>query len=372
MLGVVNSFTKNGIVTTDYDPSNTSTYKVVNPIYEEFMLSVQEEEDDIAATIIRENTIYDPDTMEIISQPEVITELNYINHGYAFAYINMTDKKVKFGSKYKFSQKRKQKIWNFYESINTIKTKDLGDNKYKVYNEFLTIEAVADKYFPNDEADRSMFMDSYNLYCEFFGVYTSGTATEDNNFKPGTGGGTDTEESEDSDSSNSGEQVSGGMDIPLYLQYSGSWADKPYGTSTITKCGCAPTCLAMVMSYLRGKTILPSDIVDFTGNKYYVNGVGSSWDIFPAVAIHYQVSCSNLGMSESEVIDALKNGRPVIASMGPGTFTKGGHFIVLRGVTAEGKVLVNDPNDNGVKDHKNKSFDMSLIMSEAKNFWSFY
>ena len=34
---------------------------------------------------------------------------------------------------------------------------------------------------------------------------------------------------------------------------------------------------------------------------------------------------------------------PVIASMGKGHFTNGGHFIVLIGVTDSGKILVYDP-----------------------------
>ena len=68
---------------------------------------------------------------------------------------------------------------------------------------------------------------------------------------------------------------------------------------------------------------------------------------------------------------ALSTGKPVIASMKKGTFTRGGHFIVLRGITEDGKILVNDPNDNAKKQHFNRSFDLSLIKREAKAFWCF-
>ena len=49
--------------------------------------------------------------------------------------------------------------------------------------------------------------------------------------------------------------------------------------------------------------------------------------------------------------------------MGPGTFTTSGHFIVLRGVTADGKVLVADPYSYSFSQRK---WNLSLIMREAK------
>lgn len=44
-------------------------------------------------------------------------------------------------------------------------------------------------------------------------------------------------------------------------------------------------------------------------------------------------------------------------------FTKGGHFIVLRGITAEGKILVADPAS--VK-RSNQEWDLSIILEEAR------
>ena len=46
---------------------------------------------------------------------------------------------------------------------------------------------------------------------------------------------------------------------------------------------------------------------------------------------------------KDDVIEALKNHQPVICSMKGGKFTNGGHFIVLTGITEDGKILVNDP-----------------------------
>jgi len=162
-----------------------------------------------------------------------------------------------------------------------------------------------------------------------------------------------------------------GMAIPLYYQYSGGWQNIAFGGGNIASSGCSVTCIGMVFSYLLGETITPNQIVEWTGNRYYVDPAGQSWTIFPACAGQWGVECQNLGKDANAVVNALSSGRPVIASMSKGTFTKAGHFIVLRGITADGKILVNDPNDNSSKNFVNKEFDLNLIMRESKNFWSF-
>lgn len=67
-------------------------------------------------------------------------------------------------------------------------------------------------------------------------------------------------------------------------------------------------------------------------------------------------------MSAQEIVAALKEGNLVVAIMAEGHFTRNGHFIVLRGVTAEGKILVADPAS---VDRSNQEWDLSLIMNEA-------
>lgn len=62
----------------------------------------------------------------------------------------------------------------------------------------------------------------------------------------------------------------------------------------------------------------------------------------------------------------------MISSQSPGLFTSGGHFIVLRGVTSSGKVLVNDPNDSSEKNYINREFEMmSEVHSTARAYWIF-
>ncbi len=209
-----------------------------------------------------------------------------------------------------------------------------------------------------DETERGYFQTVFQNYKEFLGE-----VTESENFHFGGA---------DEAYKNDIQMEGNSMGIPEMYQYLGAWADYPYGDGTIRDSGCAIACLAMVTSYMKSSVITPLDIVDFTGNRYYVDGVGSSWSIFPAVASHYGYNCSSLGKDAKAIISALESGHPVIASMGPGTFTSTGHFIVLKGITEDGRILVNDPNDSASKNYNRTEFNLNLILSQGKNFWSFY
>lgn len=148
-----------------------------------------------------------------------------------------------------------------------------------------------------------------------------------------------------------------GMKIPHYLQT--DYANVPYGSSNIAACGCGPTSFAMVASYLTGTTITPADAVAWCGNSYYVWGAGTSWSYFEAAAKHFGCGSVRESYDANEVLKALSEGHPVISSQHAGLFTRGGHFIVLRGVENGNKVLVNDPNDSEAKNYINRSFDMA-------------
>lgn len=148
-----------------------------------------------------------------------------------------------------------------------------------------------------------------------------------------------------------------GMKIPHYLQT--DYANVPYGSSNIAACGCGPTSFAMVASYLTGTTITPADAVAWCGNSYYVWGAGTSWSYFEASAKHFGCGAVRESYDANEVLKALSEGHPVISSQHAGLFTRGGHFIVLRGVENGNKVLVNDPNDSEAKNYINRSFDMA-------------
>ncbi|MFR2725108.1 lysozyme family protein [Sellimonas intestinalis] len=171
-------------------------------------------------------------------------------------------------------------------------------------------------------------------------------------------------------SSPGGSYPANGMQIPHYLQT--DYPSIPYGGSSIASSGCGPTSFAMIASYLTGSTITPVDAVAWCGNAYYAPGAGTYWSYFQAASEHFGCGTVTQTTDANAVLQALSQGCPVISSQGPGLFTSGGHFIVLRGITASGKVLVNDPNDNDQKNYINREFDMmSEIHATSKQYWIF-
>lgn len=159
--------------------------------------------------------------------------------------------------------------------------------------------------------------------------------------------------------------------IPLFLQTDNRWRNFPYGkTGTIGSSGCGPTSLSMVIVGLTGDTsVNPKIVADWSyANGYCVEGVGSSWGLFPNGAEHWGINCEELTVSANKIAENLKLGKPVITSMAPGHFTSQGHFIVLYGITENGKILLNDPNSTS---RSKQEWDMSIIISETRGTWAF-
>lgn len=156
--------------------------------------------------------------------------------------------------------------------------------------------------------------------------------------------------------------------IPLFLQWDKKWGYDFYGNEHIAINGCAPTSLAMVAVGLTGNTSINPLVVSNYAyeNGYYVNGVGSSWSLISEGAKHFGLNSKELPLSKSSILSTLKEGYPIIVTVGPGTFTSTGHFLVLTGLTDDGKVTINDPNS---KINSSKSWDVDVFIKEAKNLW---
>ena len=156
--------------------------------------------------------------------------------------------------------------------------------------------------------------------------------------------------------------------IPLFEQWDKQWGYDQYGEGPLATDGCGPTSLAMVAVGLTGNTsINPKVVADYSETHGgYVPGEGTSWSLMSNLAPHFGIEGKRI--PESQVIDELKAGHPVIAAMGPGIFTLTGYFMVLTGVTPDGKITLNDPDS--IK-YSNETWNFNQIATSARAFWSF-
>lgn len=156
--------------------------------------------------------------------------------------------------------------------------------------------------------------------------------------------------------------------IPLLLQWDTRWGYERYGDSWIGDSGCGPTCLSMVVVGLTGQTQQhPLAVARLSeANGWYVEGVGTAWDLMTEGAAKLGVQGERGELTEEWILAHLSAQTPMIASMKPGDFTYGGHFIVLTGIEEDGRIRVNDPNS---PERSGRSWDVGTLVRQMKGLW---
>ena len=160
-----------------------------------------------------------------------------------------------------------------------------------------------------------------------------------------------------------------------FSQIGAPWSDDDYsGNSkkTIGSSGCGPTSFTMVaMSLNSSLNLTPRDVAKYSlDNGFRDPSEGTSFQLFYTGLPHYGLQYSTQELSASAITDTLKKGHLIVMNVGAGksveddrkiknTWTNGGHFITLRGVTSDNKILVGDPNSEA-NSNKAWDFDKSL------------
>lgn len=155
----------------------------------------------------------------------------------------------------------------------------------------------------------------------------------------------------------------GATQVVYYNQLDKRYAHKPYGTDDIGTYGCGPTCMAMVVSSLTNETVDPVEMAHWAyENGYWCSRSGSYHSLIPGAAKAWGLPVQGCGKTEGQrIVDALSQGKLVVAIMLKGHFTSSGHFIVLRGVE-NGKILVADPANYT---RSQQAWDLAIILNEA-------
>jgi len=123
--------------------------------------------------------------------------------------------------------------------------------------------------------------------------------------------------------------------------------DKPNGT--IKSSGCGVVCACMIVGNLTGKVVEPPIMASYAISKGARVSGGTDMNILARnFCTDYNLSY-RVTEDENLLISHLKSGGMVIANVGgnhgsyKGVFSDGGHYVVIIGLTPEGKLMVLDP-----------------------------
>lgn len=152
-------------------------------------------------------------------------------------------------------------------------------------------------------------------------------------------------------------------EVVYYNQLDERYADKPYGTDNIGGYGCGPTSMAIVVSSLTDEIVDPIQMAQWSyENGYWCEKSGSYHALIPAAARNWGLPVSGCTAAEPQrILDALAEGKLIVALMRKGHFTSSGHFIVLRGVK-DGKIMVADPSSYT---RSEQLWDLEIFLDEA-------
>ncbi|MBO5239446.1 MAG: C39 family peptidase [Lachnospiraceae bacterium] len=163
-------------------------------------------------------------------------------------------------------------------------------------------------------------------------------------------------------------------DCVYYSQYEEPWASYEITEGeTIKKSGCGPTTLAIVYSNLTGEIMTPDVAANWVvENGYYRNGV-TWWSCFTSGVQKLGLTGENHGKNLYAALECIQDGGMVVISVGKSDgsgnalYRGTGHFMVIRGITEEGRILVADPAS---RKKTERQWDYSTIEEILKNCWS--
>ena len=156
--------------------------------------------------------------------------------------------------------------------------------------------------------------------------------------------------------------------IPLLLQFDERWGYTIYGDRELATSGCGPTTLCMAYSGLTGKTDqTPASIAKLAQDAGYYTSEGSSGEIMSTGANKLGLSSKQIPVSKKNFKTELAKDRIIICSMRPGDFTYIGHFIILSDETADGLLVINDPNS---LKRSQTLWTYDVVLPQIKAAWS--
>ncbi len=158
----------------------------------------------------------------------------------------------------------------------------------------------------------------------------------------------------------------GSVDVVYFCQSDEEWAGQLYGTDPIGPYGCGPTAMAMAVASMTDTETDPALMAAWAADHgYWARRSGSYHSIVLGTARAFGLEAEAFTSRDPvELRRALRDGGILVALMGPGHFTTGGHFILLRGTTLAGDILVADPNS---LERSLQTWDPQIVLDELSS-----
>lgn len=159
----------------------------------------------------------------------------------------------------------------------------------------------------------------------------------------------------------------------LFNQCDAPWGQMSVPSPSGKACdvACGPTAMAMIIKNMAGTNITPTDTISYTSNNnlwYGTSGttpqsmvrVGENWNlrgqqiVGPAWEAGIKDTLSKGGL----VMIAGRGATPYLVSVN--------HWVVIRGITEDGKYMVADPNG------KSGEYDINTLVGNSYDAWAFF
>lgn len=138
---------------------------------------------------------------------------------------------------------------------------------------------------------------------------------------------------------------------------------------TIVTAGGASTAIAMVLSAVKGEEITPVETTEWgVNNKDNIQNEQGEMTYFDNIAKAYNIECESIELTKENILKNISEGKYMILSMEEGKFGNNGNYVVITGITEDGKIKIADPNS---VENTETTWDLSLFLEEGIKLWGF-
>lgn len=166
--------------------------------------------------------------------------------------------------------------------------------------------------------------------------------------------------------------------MPSFSQLSEEWGSVKYGDSNIANAGCAVVADAVASETLKKDGSNPRESAEwFEKNGGYVPDVGTKWlwldaDLFE----ERNLKIVDLGKSVDRIRESIEAGNLVLMSQTTDSIftdpeSDNGHILLIRGLTADGRFLIYNPNHKTGGNQNNTPFTAEQIAAELRGAFEY-